>query len=533
MPPARLKSGFFSIATAAAAAMCTLSISAVASGQGYICAEGGGNPGNGDWAPSVFGWMVEKAGHADVVILGLSGSDAAATAAFNAAGANSVTNLAVNATNADTPSVYDQITAADIVWIRGGNQWNYVNLWGGTLTEQAIRDVFDAGGVVGGSSAGCAIMGSIIYDSQFGSLSPRQALQNPYHPFLTFTTDFLELTPGVLFDTHFTERGRLGRLIVQLGRYAGDTGEDILAVGVDDRTALCIHPDGTAEVRGEAAVTFLHLTEESQLEIEPNQTPVITHVRHTQLTEGYTYDLNSRQVIARPDHAVLTGPSTITPDFNTTSLNGSLMSERLKGEYWVDDGGSAFALFDGALDILPGQNRLQGAIISTNVWASNNFAENRTGGPQYAIKEHPHRMALFLDTGVQLQAREPAFLDVKPATTTLESAFLLLDAHEMISTAQSTYWSSNNFSVGPRQSVAIENAMLHALRSGMSYNALSHDLAVTGDLTGDGVVNVFDLLMLLDQWGACSHPDLCPADLTEDGQVNVFDLLLLLDNWGS
>ena len=53
-----------------------------------------------------------------------------------------------------------------------------------------------------------------------------------------------------------------------------------------------------------------------------------------------------------------------------------------------------------------------------------------------------------------------------------------------------------------------------------------------GDLTGDGDVKVFDLLELLDAWGACADPGDCPADLDRSGTVDVFDLLLLLENWG-
>ncbi|TVQ52385.1 MAG: hypothetical protein EA377_10385 [Phycisphaerales bacterium] len=51
-----------------------------------------------------------------------------------------------------------------------------------------------------------------------------------------------------------------------------------------------------------------------------------------------------------------------------------------------------------------------------------------------------------------------------------------------------------------------------------------------GDLTDSGDVNVFDLLMLLSQWGRC---DGCEADLMTDGMVDVFDLLILLENWGA
>jgi len=53
--------------------------------------------------------------------------------------------------------------------------------------------------------------------------------------------------------------------------------------------------------------------------------------------------------------------------------------------------------------------------------------------------------------------------------------------------------------------------------------------ATPGDLTGDGVVDVFDLLELLSAWGTCSGD--CAADLTGDDVVNVFDLLALLSNW--
>lgn len=52
-----------------------------------------------------------------------------------------------------------------------------------------------------------------------------------------------------------------------------------------------------------------------------------------------------------------------------------------------------------------------------------------------------------------------------------------------------------------------------------------------GDLNGDGVVNVSDLLILLGSWGECPDGP-CPADLNGDGVVDVSDMLLLLSNWG-
>jgi hypothetical protein len=57
--------------------------------------------------------------------------------------------------------------------------------------------------------------------------------------------------------------------------------------------------------------------------------------------------------------------------------------------------------------------------------------------------------------------------------------------------------------------------------------------ACTGDLNGDVVVNVSDLLILLSGWGSCNPDFYCQADLNGDGVVNVSDLLILLSAWGA
>ena len=52
--------------------------------------------------------------------------------------------------------------------------------------------------------------------------------------------------------------------------------------------------------------------------------------------------------------------------------------------------------------------------------------------------------------------------------------------------------------------------------------------ACEGDISGDGEVNVSDLLSVIDQWGATKSE----ADINMDGSVNVTDLLIVVGNWG-
>jgi len=53
--------------------------------------------------------------------------------------------------------------------------------------------------------------------------------------------------------------------------------------------------------------------------------------------------------------------------------------------------------------------------------------------------------------------------------------------------------------------------------------------AIPGDVNGDGLLNVEDLLMMLSAWGSCSGD--CSEDITGDGVVDVSDLLQLLSYW--
>ncbi len=53
--------------------------------------------------------------------------------------------------------------------------------------------------------------------------------------------------------------------------------------------------------------------------------------------------------------------------------------------------------------------------------------------------------------------------------------------------------------------------------------------SVFADVTGDGIIDVMDLIAVLAAWGEC--PGVCPEDINGDGFVDIADLLLLLSHW--
>ena len=61
-------------------------------------------------------------------------------------------------------------------------------------------------------------------------------------------------------------------------------------------------------------------------------------------------------------------------------------------------------------------------------------------------------------------------------------------------------------------------------------NGIPDECECLSDVTGDGTVNVLDLLAVFAAWGA-SGGDI-PEDVNFDGIVDVMDLLLVLSSWG-
>ncbi len=212
--------------------------------------------GGGTDVDAAFKWMIERSGGGDVVILRASGTDAYNGYVNGLGNVNSVETLLINSRElANNDTVAYIIRNAEMVFIAGGDQSDYMHYWKGTKTEKALNYLLtEKKAPVGGTSAGCAILGGFYYSGETGGLTSAQALANPYDANITlYNNDFLKapFLQNVITDQHYLTRGREGRSLVFLGRINKDWKIAARCIAVDERTAVCIDKNGKAQVFGD------------------------------------------------------------------------------------------------------------------------------------------------------------------------------------------------------------------------------------------------------------------------------------------
>jgi cyanophycinase len=211
-------------------------------------------------------WMLNRSGRGDIVVIRASGADGYNTYMYNMVPVNSVETIIIDSrAKAELTSVADKIRNAEALFIAGGDQWNYINYWKNTATENAINYLLNTKGVtIGGTSAGLAILGSAYYSAQSGSVTTAQALANPYHRYMTLgSNDFVAAThlQNTITDSHYTQRDRQGRHIAFMARLMKDFAyTTVKGIGVDEQTAVCIDQNGIGKVYGSNYAYFLKNT---------------------------------------------------------------------------------------------------------------------------------------------------------------------------------------------------------------------------------------------------------------------------------
>ncbi len=305
-------------------------------------AVGGGSEDKGGWSDKPYRYIVDRSINKKIVIISDdSPSDSSwLPNYFKSLGAEEAYNFYIpTKAFANLESTAEIIKSAGAVFIRGGDQWIYTNLWKVTLVEDAIREVFNNGGVVAGTSAGAMVLGDLVFTaSQYSSIDSEDALNNPFSSGVKLEDDFLKLTPNVIFDTHFIERGRFGRLMAFLYNFHFSTGRDVIGIGIDDRTAVAISPDLIAEVMGSGTVTFFQKDELTNY-IRTADGYVIDNLKADLLVEGWKWNIAEKKIYSMPESAKPFSSNVNTPvnDFKIFNLPINSAADKLLSEITSED----------------------------------------------------------------------------------------------------------------------------------------------------------------------------------------------------
>ena len=163
--------------------------------------------------------------------------------------------------NGNSKEIAVKIETYDGLWFTGGDQARYTEVLldkekKKTPVLEAVWDIYNRGAVLGGTSAGAAIMSSPM----IGGGTSLDAL-NDY--FNCKDEEKLILNEGLGFftygmvDQHFSRRGRLGRLVA-----AALKTNNKFAFGIDENTAMVVdNRNNTIEVIGEGGLTIVNFTE--------------------------------------------------------------------------------------------------------------------------------------------------------------------------------------------------------------------------------------------------------------------------------
>lgn len=182
-----------------------------------------------------------------------------------------------------------KIEAADALFFSGGDQLHVTSLLGGSPLNDIIYEKIDEGFIIAGTSAGAMMMSDSMIVSGRSDTAPKYGGVE--------IAPGMNLMEGTVIDTHFSQRGRHGRLMTAIAHFP-----QLLGIGLDERTAIC-QTNGGFKVIGEGVVTIMDAREmkHSNLNHLQDDEPLgmFGITVHT-LPSGYKFDIKKRRPIS-PD----------------------------------------------------------------------------------------------------------------------------------------------------------------------------------------------------------------------------------------
>lgn len=207
---------------------------------------------------------------------------------FNGLGISKVEDLDIR-TRADAQAQenVDKVKDAAVIFFTGGDQLRITSQIGDSPVFRCMRERYYEGSTIAGTSAGAAAMPETMLIAGEGDESNR-LLALDMAPGLGFFKD-------TVIDSHFAQRGRMGRLLGAVSQNPKNLG-----LGIDEDTAIQVESQDSFEVLGTGAVYVLDGTEITFSNLSEKQAEDVLCVYDIKLhvlSRGNCFDLVQRRPI--------------------------------------------------------------------------------------------------------------------------------------------------------------------------------------------------------------------------------------------
>lgn len=188
--------------------------------------------------------------------------------------------------DSDCKKAIGEIKESTGIFFTGGDQSRIVDFIKGSPLGDAIHQRHEAGAVIGGTSAGAAMMPDemIVGGASVSNPSVDAVRLGPGMGFL----------PGIAIDQHFAQRGRLGRLLAALLLQPA-----VLGLGIDEDTAIIVDGD-EFEVVGSGAITVVDESEATHNNLDDllkDEAIAVCGVKLHILPHGYRFNIKTHSPI--------------------------------------------------------------------------------------------------------------------------------------------------------------------------------------------------------------------------------------------
>jgi cyanophycinase len=255
--------------------------------------------GGGDKASYIMQKIVDFAGgvNSKIVVIPNASSDPKGSAEYNVEefknlGCTNVEYVMFNREDADKDSLVEKLNGATGIFFSGGDQSFLTRDMLGTKLLDKVYEIYNNGGVIGGTSAGAAVMSKLMITGN------ELINKDTSDIFISIQKSNVEVKEGFGFiktafiDQHFIKRKRLNRSISVILE-----NPELLGICIDESTCIIVNPDDTFKVLGENQVIVLDAEGCKNIRTDKNGNLGAEDLKMHIMISGDRFNLKNKEIV--------------------------------------------------------------------------------------------------------------------------------------------------------------------------------------------------------------------------------------------